>query len=150
MTKEALQEILHVLELDYEAEPTLVYVFYTTPDGRVNNFSISVRKGGTLSREKLEKLMRSEYPSTREGKVLSVEKPEPSSAVEWLEVNEVCRLLRISQKTLRRWTQRGYFHPSQIGQRIYYMREEIETVLRANAVMDNHRFDATAMSPGDK
>ena len=49
MTKEALQEILHVLELDYEAEPTMVYVFYATPDGRVNNFSISMRRGREAS-----------------------------------------------------------------------------------------------------
>ena len=44
MTKEELQEILHDLELDYEAEPTLIYLFYVTPEGKVNNFSISMRR----------------------------------------------------------------------------------------------------------
>ena len=60
MTKEELQEILHELELDYEAEPTLIYLFYSTPDGRVNNFSISVRRGRRLSDRQLERLMRRE------------------------------------------------------------------------------------------
>lgn len=147
MTKEALQEILHVLELDYETEPSLVYVFYTTPDGRVNNFSISVRKGGTMSRKKLEALMQREYPATRESKILAVDRPEPAKNVEWLDVNDVCRMLHITDRTLRRWTGRGLFHPSAMEgcRKLYYRRDEIDRVLQSKAVQENGRIDKTAL-----
>ena len=118
MTKEALQEILHVLELDYETEPSLVYVFYTTPDGRVNNFSIS-----------------------------AVERPEPAKNVEWLDVNDVCRMLHITDRTLRRWTGRGLFHPSAMEgcRKLYYRRDEIDRVLQSKAVQENGTIDKTAL-----
>lgn len=146
MTKEALQEILHVLELDYEAEPTLVYVFYATPDGRVNNFSISVRHGSTMSRKKLEELMRREYPSTREGTVLAVEKPTDwRPMVEWLDTAEVCRLLHISRKTLWKWTRNGMLTPSKVNNgRVYFDRKEIDRMIQSNAICENGRLDKTA------
>ena len=75
MTKEELEDMLHVMGLDYEAEADKIYVFYVHPDGRVDNFSISVRHGRAMSNGDIEELMRREYPSTREGTVMAVERP---------------------------------------------------------------------------
>lgn len=145
MTKEALQEILHVLELDYEAEPTLVYVFYVLPDGRVDNFSISVRHGAAMNREQLESLMHREYPATRQGKVLAVEKPTDwKPMVEWLDSTEVCRLLHISRKTLWKWSNKKLLTPSKVEGRIYYDRAEIDRLIQSNAITENGRLDKTA------
>ena len=145
MTKEALQEILHILELDYEAEPTLVYVFYATPDGRVNNFSISVRQGGEMSRQQLTKLMHKEYPATREGDIIAVERPEWRPMTEWIDVAEVCRWLHISRKTLWKWSKEHLLHPSKVEGRVYYNRMEIDRLIRANVIDENGRLDRTAM-----
>ena len=146
MTKEALQEILHILELDYEAEPTLVYVFYAMPDGRVNNFSISVRRGSDMSRQQLTKLMHKEYPATREGDIIAVEKPgDWKPMVEWLDTTEVCRLLHISIRTLRHWTRRGLFETSVIDRHIYYNRANINKVIAARAVTENGRIDSSCL-----
>ena len=142
MTKDEIQEILHELELDYEAEPTLIYLFYVLPDGRVNNFSISMRRGGHLNDRQLECLMRNEYPASRQGSVTHVERPEKTPEnVEWLDANDVCRLLHISSRTLRRWTRRGLFTASVIDRRIYYSRTEINHVLTSNIVLENGRID---------
>ena len=145
MTKEEMQKILQILELDYEAEPTLVYVFFERPDGRVDNFSISVRRGSQMSNRQLEELMRREYPATRKSRVVAVDRPDYVPPVEWLEANDVRRMLHVSERTLRNWTRRGFFHPTQIARRIYYSRDEVEEVLRHNAILDNGRFDTTAM-----
>lgn len=149
MTKEALQEILHTLELDYEAEPSLVYVFYALPDGRVNNFSISIRRGSTMSRRQLESLMHREYPATREGTVVAVEKPRDwKPMVDWLDTAEVCRLLHITDRTLRTWTRSGLFHPSRMegSRKKYYMRSEIDRVLESNAIQENGKIDRTILT----
>lgn len=147
MTKEELQEILHDLELDYEAEPTLIYLFYVLPDGRVNNFSISVRRGGHLNDRQLERLMRREYPATRQGEVIRVERPEPLPTTEWLDTTDVCRMLHISERTLKKWTARGLLHPSKMqgSRRHYFKREEIDSALKRNVVMENGRIDATSL-----
>ena len=145
MTKEALQEILHVLELDYEAEPTLVYVFYALPDGRVDNFSISVHSGRSMTDNEIVNIMRREYPATRDAKVISVERPEQQPPKprkeEWLDANEVCKMLHISRRTLKRWTDRGLFIASQMGDRLYYSRDEIDRALRANIISESGRVD---------
>lgn len=146
MTKETLQEILHILELDYEAEPSLVYVLYRTPDGRIGNFSISIRLGNKMSNSQIEKLMHREYPATRGTTTLAVERPDHVPAVEWLDVADVCRILHVSVRTLRNWTRRGIFHPSLLGRKLYYSRDEIEDVLQRNAILDNGRFDNTAIN----
>lgn len=147
MTKEELQEILRDLELDYEAEPTLIYLFYALPDGRVNNFSISVRRGDRMSDRKLERLMRSEYPATRQGKVVRVERPNWEPPTEWLDVTDVGRMLHVSDRTVRSWAKRGVLHPTSMqgGRKLYFDREEIDRVLASNAVMENGRIDLTAL-----
>lgn len=148
MTKEELQEILHDLELDYEAEPTLIYLFYVLPDGRVNNFSISMRRGGHLNDQQLERLMRKEYPATRQGALIHTERPEKvPENTEWLDTTEVCQLLHISDRTLRKWKERGLFHPSEVegSRKLYYNRNEINRVLASNIVQENGRIDKTAL-----
>lgn len=148
MTKEEIQEILRNLELDYEAEPTLIYLFYLTPDGRVNNFSISMRRGGHLNDKQLEKIMRREYPATRQGTLIHTERPEATPEnVEWLDTVEVCRLLHISERTLRTWRRRGLFHPTipEGSRKLYYNRSEINHVLASNAIQENGRIDKTAL-----
>lgn len=148
MTKEELQEILHDLELDYEAEPTLIYLFYRLPDGRINNFSISVRSGGHMTDQQLERLMRKECPSTRQATVMHVERPEvvPDDLV-WLDTVEVCRLLHISDRTLRKWTARGLFHPTTMEgcRKLFYNRNEINHVLASNIVQENGRIDLASL-----
>lgn len=144
MTDETLQKILSALELEYESEPTLIYVFYRTPDGRVDNLSISFRHGKGMSDEQLQQLMHREYPATRGTTTVAVDRPDWVPPVEWLDVPDVVNLLHISLRTLRSWTSKGIFHPSQIGRKLYYSRDEVEDVLRRNAVMDNGRFDKSA------
>ena len=109
MTKEEMQEILRDLELDYEAEPTLIYLFYVTPDGKVNNFSISLRRGGHLSDRQLERLMRREYPATRQGTVIHTERPGWISRTEWMDVTEVCNMLHISERPCGNGQAKGLF-----------------------------------------
>ena len=146
MTKEELQEILHDLELDYEAEPTLIYLFYVTPDGKVNNFSISVRRGGHLDDRQLERLMRREYPASRQGTLIHTERPDSTpDDKEWLDVNEACRMLHISRKTLWKWTKRGLFTPSKVEGMVYYSRTEINDVITSNLVQENGRMDKTSL-----
>ena len=149
MTKEELQEILHELELDYEAEPTLIYLFYQTPDGRVNNFSISMRRGGHLNDRQLERLMRCQYPATRECTVIHTERPEATPQyAEWIDSNDVCRLLHISRKTLWKWTKRGLFTPSKVEGRVFYSRTEIDNVIASNLRQENGRMDKSALQEG--
>lgn len=146
MTKEELQEILHDLELDYEAEPTLIYLFYVTPEGKVNNFSISMRRGGHLNDKQLERLMRSQYPATRGCRVIHTERPEATpQQMEWLDTNDVCRLLHISRKTLWKWSKRGLFTPSKVEGKVFYSRTEIDSVIASNFLQENGRMDRTAL-----
>lgn len=148
MTKETLQEILHILELDYEAEPTLAYVFYRTSDGRINNFSISIRHGGgELNDEQLQELMHQEYPSTRGTTTIAVERPEKVLPVaEWLDTAEVSQMLHVTPRTLRNWASRGWLRPMKMGgRRIYYKHSDIDAIIEAHAIDEHGRFDSTAM-----
>ena len=147
MTKEELEDILHTLGLDYEPEANQIYVFYVLPDGRVNNFSLSMRRGKGMCDDEILTLMRNEYPATRCGRVLTVERPHGAARYaevqrDWLNVNTVCEMLSVSRKTLRKWTARGLFHASYVGDRIYYERAEIERVMRENLVTEKGRIDA--------
>lgn len=146
ITKEELQEILHELELDYEAEASLIYVFFERPDGRIDNYSISVRHGRKMSNKKIVDLMRRECPASRQGEVLTVERPHIRQQPEkWLDVPEVCEMLKISQRTLRYWKLQGLFTPSYIGGKAYYRRSDIERLLENNVVQENGRIDRTGL-----
>lgn len=146
MTKEELEDVLHVLGLDYEPEANQIYVFYVLPDGRVDNFSLSVRCGAGMNDNEILTLMRREYPATRQGRVVAMERPDGTRHFEqvrrdWVDVNTVCQMLGVSRKTLRKWTTRGLFHASHVGDRIYYERDEVDRVMRANLVQENGRID---------
>lgn len=140
MNKEELEDLLHVLGLDYEAEPSLIYLFYATPDGRVNNYSISVRRGDSMNDHELEQLMRREHPATRDSELVYVDRPNVPLCP-WLDTTEVCNMLHINPRTLRRWTARGLFHPSMVGGRQYYNINEINAVMAANVVTENGHID---------
>jgi excisionase family DNA binding protein len=147
MTKEEIKEILHILELDYEAEPSLIYVFYRTRDGVFRNFSISVRQGDHLSDLELVSLMRREYPATRQGDVVDVERPAmlPPAGERWLDTSDVCHLLKISRQTVSSWAKKGYLTPYCVGGRVYFSRTQIDHFIRSNAIDENGRLDKTAI-----
>lgn len=156
MTKEELEDMLHVMGLDYEAEADKIYVFYVHPDGRVDNFSISVRHGRAMSNGDIEELMRREYPSTREGTVMAVERPHGHVDIkaqehselpkeEWLDTVDVCQMLKISRRTLQRWTRKGLFRKVKMEDRNYYSRHDIDEVMHKNMVQENGHIDTSQM-----
>lgn len=145
MTNEELKKILEILDLDYEKQPPMIYVFYRLPDGRINNYSISVRRGNKMSDEHLVDLMRRSSPSLRQTEVLGVERPDWVPPVEWLDIPDVCRLLRISRKTLWKWTKKGILNAAKVEGRTYYDRADIDRMIRDNAIEENGRLDKTVL-----
>lgn len=149
MTKEELEDVLHVLGLDYEPEANQIYVFYVRHDGRVDNFSLNVRHGKDMSDNEILALMRNEYPAARQAQVMALERPDNMRRFEqvqrdWVDVNTVCKMLDVSRKTLRKWTSKGLFAASRIDDRIFYERAEIDRVMRANIIQENGRIDKVA------
>ena len=146
MTKKEMQKILQILGLDYEAEPSLIYVFFEHPDGRIDNFSVSLRRGRKMTDKSIVELMRKEYPATRDGEVVAVERPgrKPRSE-EWLDSTDVCNMLKISKRTLRSWKRQGLFSASTVNGKNYYRRTDIEQLLKDNVVQENGRIDRTVL-----
>lgn len=144
MTKEELQDILHVLGLDYEAEANQIYVFYVLPDGRVDNFSLTVRRGARMNDNDIVSLMRREYPTTRQGEVMAVERPDwrPSNE-EWLDTADVCSMLKVSDRTLRTWCKKGYLKPRYTDRKVYFSRAEIDALIDSNAIQENGKLDTS-------
>ncbi|MBR1550178.1 MAG: helix-turn-helix domain-containing protein [Bacteroidales bacterium] len=148
MTNEELKRIMEMLELDCEAPIPLIYVFYRLPDGRINNYSISVRRGNKMSDEHLVELMRHSSPTLRDSEVLAVDRPDWVPPTEWLDVPDVCRLLRISRKTLWKWTRKGLLNAAKVEGRTYYDRADIDRMIRDNVIMENGRLDSTVLAQG--
>ena len=149
MTKEELEDVLHVLGLDYEPEANQIYVFYVRPNGLVDNFSLTVRRGSGMSDSEILTLMRNEYPATRNGRVMALERPNGLKHFDqvkrdWVDVNTVCKMLGVTRKTLRKWTNKGVFNASHIGDRLFYERADVERVMRANVIQDNGRLDSVS------
>lgn len=131
MTKEELQKILRLLGLDYAAEAKLVYVFYELPDGRIGNFSLGIRRGRTMSDDEVVGMMRREYPATRQGTVLTIERPsEAPRSEEWLDTADVCAMLKVTPRTLRNWSHAGRLKPHRVGNRVYYSHREIDELIK--------------------
>ena len=160
MTKEELEDMLHVMGLDYEAETDQIYVFYVRPDGCVDNFSISVRRGRKMSDNAIVEMMRREYPATRQGEVMAVERPRgcvyskaqeqrERTKEEWLDTTDVCNMLKVSDRTLRSWRRQGYLKGYNTGGRVYYSRQEIDALLRSNAIQENGKLDKTVLHNAD-
>ena len=141
MTKEELADIMHVLGLDYEAEANQIYVFYVLPDGRIDNFSLTVRRGARMNDDAIVSLMRREYLATRSGEVMSVERPEwhPHNAEEWLDTTDVCRMLKVSDRTVQRWTKKGHIKAYHMGGRVYYSRAEVDRALLEGKIKENDK-----------
>ena len=148
MTLDELKDLLRRLQLDYDAAPTLVYVFYQTADGLVNNFSISLRRarsrsGRPMTPEQLGALMQ-QYPAAAEGKIMAIEHPRQGLS-QWMDMADVCRRLHVSRRTLTRWQQRGLLHPTRIGRRLYFNTADIEALLRSHLIQENGRLDKTSL-----
>ena len=54
---------------------------------------------------------------------------EPKQPAEYLTRNEVAELLKCDLSTIHNWTVKGKLTPYGIGNRVYYKRSEIESVL---------------------
>ena len=144
MTIDELREIMHQLKLDFDCEPQLVYVFYKTSDGLVNNFSINIRHARQRNRKpmsdsQLADLMERQYPDSRGSRLLAVERPE--SLTRWLDSSEVCQMLHTTRQTVNRWARRGLLHPSHVGNRNYYDAAEVDALLRSNVIQEDGRID---------
>lgn len=148
MTKEEMNEILRMLGLDDWHEAQCLYVFYMNDDGVVRNFALNVKRGRDMSDEQVVAMMRREYPESRSGEVLAVERPrgaEYHTAAQptWMDVAEVCRMLHISVRTLRAWTRKGVFTAHRVGGKLYYERSEIDRAVQGNIRQENGRLDKT-------
>lgn len=144
MTKNELEDMLHVLGLDEEAEANLVYVFFTHSDGRVDNFSIAVRRGRAMSDKELVKQMKREYPSTRDGDVIRVERPKRVERPnEWMDTTDVCNMLKVTSRTVQTWCRKGYLKPRYTARKVYFSRREIDALIDSNAIQENGRMDKT-------
>ena len=66
---------------------------------------------------------------------------------EWLDNDDVCRILRISQRTLQRLRDNGTLAYSQISHKTYYKPEDVESVM--NIVKDRMK-DAAFRKPRKK
>ena len=153
MTIDELKEIMHQLQLDCNDAPRLIYVFYETDDGKVNNFSISLQAARQANRrpmspEQVMELMR-KYPGTRDSRVLAVEHPATGLSP-WLDSVDVCHRLHTCRQTLWRWVSRGLLHPARMGRRLYFDPNEVEAFLRSNVIQDNGRLDSTGTRRKDE
>ncbi len=146
MTIEELRQILHDLHLDVEERPHLVYLFYETDEGRVNNLSISLRAARRRNRRRMSDAdlvgVLQQYPAARDAKLVALEHPE-RGLTRWLTPDEVCRRLKASRSTLLRWDHQGLLHPAVVGRRKYYDDKEVEALLRSNIRQENGRIDHT-------
>lgn len=122
---------MHALGLDSEPECNQIYVFYQLPDGRVDNFSIGIRRGRSLTPEEMIALMKREYPATRQAQVLAVERPGgiERMATEWIDTADLCAWLKVSRRTVERWRRRGLIKGRRMGGRLYFARHEVDRAL---------------------
>ena len=151
MTKEEINVILRILGLDEWRDNPKLYVFYRTPDGLVHNFSLGVSIGREMSDEEVESFMRREYPASREGEVMAVERPYGGDYIgkarpDWIDVPEACSILNINDRTLRRWTRKGVFNAYQVQGKLYYSRHDIDKALAENIIKENGRLDTSCLA----
>ena len=72
----------------------------------------------------------------------------PEEGVSWIFVNEVMARLRISRSTVSRWINRGYLNAYRFqGSRIiYFSAQEVDDLIRQNAILPSGRFDKVGMN----
>lgn len=68
--------------------------------------------------------------------ILGAEKK--SKTPDYLSRKEVCILLKIDPSTLYRWTKDGYLKSYGIGNRVYYLKDDIQQVLLNNQLNVNN------------
>lgn len=144
MTTQELKNILRALDIEYNPGPRLIYVFYQTDDGLVNNLSVSIRHGRSrrpkeLGDNQLAELMQ-QYPDAADSRILAIERPEKGLTL-WMDADQVCRRLDTSRRTLGRWVAAGLLHPSRMGNRLYFDPDEIERLIRSHIIQPNGRAD---------
>lgn len=142
MKPNELKSILQMLGFSQEAEPTMMYVFYQLPDGRVCNFSLSVRAGAKMLDGEVVEMMRREYPATSEATVMAVERPEGvvMTETEWIDTVDICHWLKVSRRTVERWRQQGLIKGRRMGGRVYYSRQEVNRALWEGKVKENVNY----------
>lgn len=148
MTLEELRTLARQLDIDLEQPSNLIYVFYTTGDGRVNNLSISVKRaklpdGRKMGDGDLADLMQ-QYPDAREGRIVAVERPR-GDLHRWIDAVELREKLHLSQRTIDRWVERGLLHPSCLGRKRYFDIDEVDRIIRSNIIQENGRIDKTGL-----
>jgi len=62
------------------------------------------------------------------------ENPLSQSGTQWLSGPEVCKILRISTRTLVNYRRRGTLPYAKIGRKIYYKLEDVEQLLERHYV----------------
>lgn len=75
--------------------------------------------------EKLEAL--SEY-------VYSLERPTEDTNDDWVDSQEVCRFLRISERTLQRFRTKGQITYTSLGGKYYYQLSHLKQLLKGNVI----------------
>ncbi|MBP3762578.1 MAG: helix-turn-helix domain-containing protein [Bacteroidales bacterium] len=143
-----LQRLAKALDIDIEQPSNLIYIFYSTPDGRVNTLTVSMKRaklpnGRNMSDADLAALMQ-EYPDARDGRIMAVERPR-GNLHRWVDREDVKQILHTSTSTIKRWERLGLLHPSRMGRRIYYDAGEVDRVLESNIIQENGRLDKTAL-----
>lgn len=145
MKKEELKRLMESLQLEFEAKPQLMYVFYEREDGTVNNFSISIRRGQgrkKMSRDEMVSVMEG-YPDARGQRIVAVEHPDEGPK-EWLDTQDVCQMLHTTRASLQRWREQGWLAAHRVGRRVYYDRADIDALLESGRLQENGRLDRTA------
>ncbi|MBR1785479.1 MAG: helix-turn-helix domain-containing protein [Bacteroidales bacterium] len=146
MTIEEIKAIVQKLHLDWDGKPNLIYLFYRSDDGLVNQLSISIHSAKQKNRrpmtdEQFAALMR-EYPAAREGSLMAIEHPK-RGLTKWMDTFDVCEQLHTSRQSLGRWVKKGLLRPMKVGRKLYFDPEEIERMIRSNAIQSNGRIDTT-------
>jgi len=61
------------------------------------------------------------------------QKPQKETIVEnWMDVQEVCKALKICKRTLQYYRKKGMLPSSQIGAKIYFKATDVQNVLENN------------------
>lgn len=70
---------------------------------------------------------------------------QPPTATEWLDTFDVMKLLKCSRPTILALRRRGLLraHCFPGGNRVYFDRAEIDSILRQNVIMENGKVDNT-------
>lgn len=63
-----------------------------------------------------------------------VDAREEKSSNKYLTTKETCDMLHVSSMTLRRWSKTGILHPKRAGNKVYYLKSDVESALHDKAV----------------